>query len=698
MRLNDDGVLEAAPPQRTLASFFTGAAMEVTSSGDSLAPLLPQKPSLEKKGIKAFFCNTGATTSAEAPKAASVGVAVDGATSDSTPIENNVGINKERETDEIEKSEEEAVHQANPKKMGCEDLTQKLLGDSGISNGEGDNAVVGAGDGKEEEREEVAEPKDRAANFRAMLEQERMALLHTKKLRKAGFMDEEAEEEEEEEAVRGLGDFGFGVPAGKAGGTGEAGVGDNGEEEDDDEIQEKDLEGIVDTFSDDEGDIIAQDSFLNQEAANSDRQALKDMVRRVREGFGDERGSRRSRGLARGNLRLDELTAADRSSRKEARRLGLLNSDEEWSDDERGKVDENEEDELDEQALGEMLAREQRARHMGLSQTAQEYLDSSSDEEDATQGEEEPTGKGSDGAEEEERKEEERMQKLWVKRAKRRRVLAEVEESSTGDSQCPGRLLQEDEDSQAILSLLQCTNSRGGGSLARASSLGGSGSGNSRSDAEPLGKKGSQEFSGELNAGEIADGFGMGMSSKSLKRSKSTTIEASTSDKTGNTLPAESLGKRAFSLPQLVGSMGYGGSTRARQVQRKGSFLSRSRSGLSRSGSLASGKTTVSAAKFVFMSSSEDSSTRTGFEDPPINKQGGDADSGSGGRLAGKGNLGRQPSQSSTTRVDQSRGGDRINDGIGHKRKAKGEAAGGAAGKGRLWKGLCASQSGTDKK
>lgn len=87
----------------------------------------------------------------------------------------------------------------------------------------------------------------------------------------------------------------------------------------------QDLEGIVDTFSDDEGDKDAQDKFLTTEAAAGDRQALKDMVRRVREGFGDERGGRGRSGNARGNLRMEELTAADRSSRKEARRLGLLN-------------------------------------------------------------------------------------------------------------------------------------------------------------------------------------------------------------------------------------------------------------------------------------------------------------------------------------------------------------------------------------
>lgn len=81
----------------------------------------------------------------------------------------------------------------------------------------------------------------------------------------------------------------------------------------------------MDTFSDDEGDKAAQEAYLKDQAAAGERQALKDMVRRVREGFGDERGGRGRGGVARGNLRLDELTAADRSSRKEARRLGLLN-------------------------------------------------------------------------------------------------------------------------------------------------------------------------------------------------------------------------------------------------------------------------------------------------------------------------------------------------------------------------------------
>lgn len=47
----------------------------------------------------------------------------------------------------------------------------------------------------------------------------------------------------------------------------------------------------------------------------------------------------------------------------------LTVSDEEWSDDEKGDGKEKDDlEELDEQQLGELLAREQRARHMGLSQ------------------------------------------------------------------------------------------------------------------------------------------------------------------------------------------------------------------------------------------------------------------------------------------------------------------------------------------
>lgn len=69
-----------------------------------------------------------------------------------------------------------------------------------------------------------------------------------------------------------------------------------------------------------------------------------------------------------------------------------------------------------------------------LLQTAKEYLESSDSEEE---GGGEDDGKVAEGNVEEDadRREEVRVQKLWVKRAKRRRVLAEVEQAGAVDSQ-----------------------------------------------------------------------------------------------------------------------------------------------------------------------------------------------------------------------------------------------------------------------
>lgn len=81
----------------------------------------------------------------------------------------------------------------------------------------------------------------------------------------------------------------------------------------------------------------------------------------------------------------------------------------------------------------------------------------------------------------------------------------------------------QDEDSQAILSLLQCTNSR----LSFSGSVGGGGGDASvdatssttsadRTAAASGKRRGRVECSGELDAREVANGFGMGMSSKVL--------------------------------------------------------------------------------------------------------------------------------------------------------------------------------------
>lgn len=91
---------------------------------------------------------------------------------------------------------------------------------------------------------------------------------------------------------------------------------------------------------------------------------------------------------------------------------------------------------------------------------------------------------------------------------------------------CPSQ----DEDSQAILSLLQCTNSRlgfagstgGGGGVAGADGTAGSAAAAAAGESGGGGTSGGgrrrarEEYSGELNPQEVANGFGMGMSSKVL--------------------------------------------------------------------------------------------------------------------------------------------------------------------------------------
>lgn len=76
----------------------------------------------------------------------------------------------------------------------------------------------------------------------------------------------------------------------------------------------------------------------------------------------------------------------------------------------------------------------------------------------------------------------------------------------------------QDEDSQTILSLLQCTNSRHGvsTSVGGGGGAGGDYAASTSSDASATGTKrrGRDQYSGELNAQEVANGFGMGMSSK----------------------------------------------------------------------------------------------------------------------------------------------------------------------------------------
>ena len=75
-------------------------------------------------------------------------------------------------------------------------------------------------------------------------------------------------------------------------------------------------------------------------------------------------------------------------------------------------------------------------------QTAQDYLESSDSEDEDGEGGGDEAGAEERAQEDADTREEARVQKLWVKRAKRRRVLAEVEESAA-NSQGPEVLMQE---------------------------------------------------------------------------------------------------------------------------------------------------------------------------------------------------------------------------------------------------------------
>jgi hypothetical protein len=61
-----------------------------------------------------------------------------------------------------------------------------------------------------------------------------------------------------------------------------------------------------------------------------EKEQMREVLRRAKEGFDSRRNVNYG---ARGALKLNELVGADKKSRREAKRLGLLNSDEESSDD-----------------------------------------------------------------------------------------------------------------------------------------------------------------------------------------------------------------------------------------------------------------------------------------------------------------------------------------------------------------------------
>ncbi|EWM26694.1 hypothetical protein Naga_100001g59 [Nannochloropsis gaditana] len=417
--VDNDGQLKASTVQKGLTAFF-GKPSAGNGSG-ATASCQPHGPdsisSPPKKGIAAFFSSktTGPSTSSVlASLQQRTAVGAEGAEKGKEALKGRSDHTEDKDASDrasgVDESEERAA--------------------------EPDD---------EEQDEETGEPRDRAAAYRAMIEADRRNAKRQKKLRKKGLVELEAEEEEEEEVLKGLEDFGFGAVNDLGGDGGAAAAAKRREENEDVVVREDDFEGIVDEVSEGEGDDDAFHDFAAQKEVEADKEQLQEVMRRVKEGFDGRRG-----GInfgARGRLRLDQLVGADRKSRREAKRLGLLNSDEELSSEDEGDDgeggEEGEEDE--EEDLEEQLIRAQRERVMGMRalETSAQYFMSSDDEDE--DGEEKGAGESAAGAGEAAELEEERQERLrakaWVRKAKMRRVLEEMEEQ---------QLMQESQDGESI--------------------------------------------------------------------------------------------------------------------------------------------------------------------------------------------------------------------------------------------------------
>ena len=214
--------------------------------------------------------------------------------------------------------------------------------------------------------------KPRNAAWKAMLKKE-AEQLKKQKARKGNFVDAEAEEEEEEEGVAGLEDFGFTLENKQKA----------GDDEDDgaDEADEEDFENIVDDISDNEGDEEAGDIARKDLNLKEEKRRHKDIMRRMRDGYDGKRGGIAGGvGTARGNLRFDELVAAD--NRESAKKLGLANEDEFDSDDESPEKQDNNEIE-DEAALVDKMLKDRYLNKTDI--PAEEFSDSENEEEDGNE-------------------------------------------------------------------------------------------------------------------------------------------------------------------------------------------------------------------------------------------------------------------------------------------------------------------------
>jgi hypothetical protein len=177
----------------------------------------------------------------------------------------------------------------------------------------------------DEGHESDGEPKDRAAAYRAMLEEEEKRRSNKDSNK---FMADQAEESEEEtEQQAGVGDYGFGAPKAKSK--------EQLEEEEEDrigQVREDDLDGIVDDLSGDED--LNEDDMDNkalEDREKEDKHELAEVMRNVREGFGRRSNFLSNGANARGQFSLNQLVSSN--DKDEAKRLGLLTQAEIDEDD-----------------------------------------------------------------------------------------------------------------------------------------------------------------------------------------------------------------------------------------------------------------------------------------------------------------------------------------------------------------------------
>jgi hypothetical protein len=219
-----------------------------------------------------------------------------------------------------------------------------------------------------EKKESQNRPKN--AGWKALLKKE-AELLKKQKARKSNLVDAEAEEEEEEEGVAGLEDFGFTVDSTKKA---------NDDEEDDaDDADDEDFENIVDDLSDNEGDEEAGEAARKALTQKEEKLRHKEIIRRMRDGYDGKRGGiAGGAGTARGNLRFDQLVAAD--NRADAKKLGLANEDEFDSDDEETPKEKNSNEIEDEAALVDKMLKDRYLNRTDI--PAEDFSDEEDDEED----------------------------------------------------------------------------------------------------------------------------------------------------------------------------------------------------------------------------------------------------------------------------------------------------------------------------